>query len=99
MEWLERIFDPATRDQENAKTRLLICNSRAVRLDEQRLAAYQSRGDVFQSDKEIKSHYYSDQVQNIIYETRIRALYELADGILHVTDHVETMLLIDISDQ
>jgi len=72
-------------------------NALAVHLDAQRLAAYQSPGDVFQSDREIKSHRYSDQVQNVIYATRTQALHELADGLLRGTDHLETMLLVDVS--
>ena len=72
-------------------------NARQVHLDAQKLAAYQSPGDVFQSDKQIKSHRYSDQVPNVVYAARTAALHELADGILHGTDHLETMLLIDVS--
>lgn len=72
-------------------------NARQVQLDSQKLAAYQSRGDVFQSDKQIQSHRYSDQVPNTVYEARTAALHELAEGILHGTDHLETMLLIDVS--
>ena len=72
-------------------------NARQVHLDAQKLAAYQSSGDVFQSDKQTKSHQYSDQVPNIVYEARTAALHELADGILHGTDHLETMLLLDVS--
>lgn len=72
-------------------------NARQVHLDSQKLAAYQSPGDVFQSDKQIKSHRYSDQVPNVVYAARTAALHELADGIAHGTDHLETMLLIDVS--
>ena len=72
-------------------------NARQVQLDAQKLAAYRSPGDVFQSDKEIKSHNYSDQVPNVIYAARQAALHELAEGIQHGTDHLETMLLIDVS--
>ena len=72
-------------------------NARQVHLDAQKLAAYQSPGDVFQSDKQIKSHSYSDQVPNVVYAARTAALHELADGILHGTDHLETMLLLDVS--
>ena len=72
-------------------------NARQVHLDAQKLAEYKSKGDVFQSDKSIKSHSYSDQVPNTVYEARTLALHELAEGILHGTDHLETMLLIDVS--
>ena len=72
-------------------------NARQVALDAQTLANYQSSGDVFQSDKQIQSHRYSDQVPNIVYEARTAALHELAEGIQHGTDHLETMLLIDVS--
>ena len=72
-------------------------NARQVNIDVQRLANYQSPGDVFQSDVQIKSHHYSAQVPNIVYAARTAALHELADGILHGTDHLETMLLIDVS--
>lgn len=72
-------------------------NARQVHLDAQKLAQYQSPGDVFQSDKQIKSHDYSDQVPNTVYAARTAALHELAEGILHGTDHLETMLLIDVS--
>lgn len=72
-------------------------NARQTHLDSQKLAAYRSAGDIFHNDKQIKSHQYSDQVPNSVYEARTRALHELADGILHGTDHLETMLLIDVS--
>ena len=72
-------------------------NARQVHLDARKLAAYQSPGDVFQGDKQIKSHRYSDQVPNTVYEARTAALHELAEGILHGTDHLETMLLVDVS--
>ena len=72
-------------------------NARQVQLDAQKLAAYRSPGDVFQSDKQIKSHFYSDQVPNVVYAARQAALHELAEGIKHGTDHLETMLLIDVS--
>jgi hypothetical protein len=48
-------------------------------------------------DRQIKSHQYSAQVPNIVYDARRAALHELAEGIIHGTDHLETMLLIDIS--
>lgn len=72
-------------------------NARQQHLDAAKLAAYQSPGDVFHGDKQIKSHVYSDQVPNVVYEARQTALHELADGIIHGTDHLETMLLIDVS--
>ncbi|KAK9235092.1 hypothetical protein V1525DRAFT_410946 [Lipomyces kononenkoae] len=72
-------------------------NSRQVPLDSQKLADYQSASDVFHLDRHIKSNQYSYQVPNIVYEARTRALHELADGIIHGTDHLETMLLIDVS--
>ncbi|MCJ1477643.1 hypothetical protein MMC13_006316 [Lambiella insularis] len=72
-------------------------NARQVHLDPQKLSVYRSSGDVFQTDRQIKSHEYSDQVPNTVYEARTKALHELADGILHGTDHLETMLLIDVS--
>ena len=72
-------------------------NARQRAIDPERLAAYKSAGDVFHGDKQIKSHNYSAQVQNVIYAARAAALHELADGIIHGTDHLETMLLIDVS--
>ena len=72
-------------------------NARQVRLDPQKLSAYRSPGDVFQGDKQIQSHEYSYQVPNTVYAARTQALHELADGIIHGTDHLETMLLIDVS--
>ena len=72
-------------------------NARQVRLDADKLAEYKSVGDVFQSDKKIKSHDYSDQVPDTVYEARTAALHERAEGILHGIDHLETMLLIDVS--
>jgi hypothetical protein len=72
-------------------------NARQRPLDRQRLAAYASPGDVFQLDQMIKSHQYSDQVPNTVYAARTQALHELADGIIHGTDHLETMLLLDVS--
>lgn len=72
-------------------------NARQVHLEAKKLAAYQSAGDVFQVDKQIKSHDYSFQVPNVVYAARTQALHEFADGILHGTDHLETMLLIDVS--
>jgi hypothetical protein len=72
-------------------------NARQTQIDAQRLAAYQSPADVFRMDRQAKSQHYSAQVPNVIYEARTRALHELADGILHGTDHLETMLLIDVS--
>ncbi|KAJ7759801.1 hypothetical protein DFH07DRAFT_741079 [Mycena maculata] len=72
-------------------------NARQVRIDAQKLAAYQSRGDAFHSDRQIQSHTYSDQVPNTITPTRQRALHALAEGIQQGTDHLETMILIDVS--
>ena len=72
-------------------------NARQIHIDARRLAEYRSPADVFQTDKHIKSHQYSDQVPNTVYTARAAALHELADGILHGTDHLETMLLIDVS--
>jgi hypothetical protein len=72
-------------------------NARQRRIDANKLAAYRSPGDVFHNDKQIQSHDYSPQVTNTVYEARTRALHELADGIMHGTDHLETMLLIDVS--
>ena len=72
-------------------------NERQVRLDAQDLAKYQSTKDVFKSDKEINPSNYSDQVPNDVYVTRQAALHELAEGIQNGTDHLETMLLIDVS--
>ncbi|OZJ03676.1 hypothetical protein BZG36_03533 [Bifiguratus adelaidae] len=71
--------------------------ARQQRLDAKKLVRYQSPGDIFRSDKQIRSHQYSDQVRNVIYEARQRALHELADAIIQGTDHLETMLLIDVS--
>jgi hypothetical protein len=72
-------------------------NARQIHLDAQKLAAYGSPADVFQIDQQTKSDQYSAQVPNVVYEARTRALHELADGIIHGTDHLETMLLIDVS--
>jgi hypothetical protein len=72
-------------------------NARAHALDPARLAAYRSPHDVFLGDQQIRSYEYSTQVDNIMYEARTRALHELANGIQHGTDHLETMLLLDIS--
>ncbi|KAJ7743224.1 hypothetical protein DFH07DRAFT_835644 [Mycena maculata] len=72
-------------------------NARQVQIDANKLAAYQSKGDVFHSDKQIQSHTYSLQVPNTITPSRQQALHALADGILHGTDHLETMILIDVS--
>lgn len=72
-------------------------NARQVRIDAQKLAAYQSRGDIFRSDKQTKSHDYSYQVPNTVTPARQQALHALADGILHGTDHLETWLLLDVS--
>ncbi|MCJ1296096.1 hypothetical protein MMC34_007661 [Xylographa carneopallida] len=72
-------------------------NARQIPLDPKLLAKYMSPGDVFQSDKQIKSHNYSEQVPNTVYDTRIKALHEFAEGIIHGTDHLETMVLIDVS--
>jgi hypothetical protein len=72
-------------------------NARQVRLNPQQLAEYRSMGDVFRSDRQIKSYEYSYQVPNIVYQARSAALHQLADGILHGTDHLETMVLIDVS--
>ncbi|MCJ1382281.1 hypothetical protein MMC17_005394 [Xylographa soralifera] len=72
-------------------------NARQIPLDPKELAKYMSPGDVFQSDKQIKSHSYSQQVPNTVYDTRKKALHEFAEGILDGTDHLETMLLIDVS--
>ncbi|KAF8928910.1 hypothetical protein EDD21DRAFT_373170 [Dissophora ornata] len=71
--------------------------ARQTPLDAERLAAYQSPGDVFRLDKQTTSRLYSDQVQNAIYDSRRQALHGLADGIIHGTDHLETMILIDVS--
>ncbi|CAF1462368.1 unnamed protein product, partial [Didymodactylos carnosus] len=72
-------------------------NAQAVKLDPQKLRMYRSKYDVFQNDSETNSNEYSKQVNNIIYETRRHALNELAEGILAGTDHIETMLLLDVS--
>ena len=72
-------------------------NARQVPLDAQELANYQSPGDVFLSDKEIKCRDYSAQVPNTVYAARQAALHELTEGIQNGTDHLETMLLIDVS--
>jgi hypothetical protein len=72
-------------------------NARQVHIDAQKLAAYQSRGDVFHSDRQIQSHTYSGQVPNTITPTRQRALHALAEGLQQGVDHLETMILIDVS--
>lgn len=72
-------------------------NARQVSIAPRIVAQYRSAGDVFQSDRQTQSHEYSAQVTNVVYEARRTALHELADGIIHGTDHLETMLLLDIS--
>ncbi|KAJ7801492.1 hypothetical protein B0H13DRAFT_2498331, partial [Mycena leptocephala] len=72
-------------------------NARQVHIDAQKLAAYQSRGDVFHSDRQIQSHTYSGQVPNTITPARQRALHALAEGLQQGVDHLETMILIDVS--
>ena len=72
--------------------------AREVRFDVAKLAVYQSPGDVFLSDKQTKSRDYSAQVPMVVSAARQAALSELAAGIANGTDHLETMLLIDISD-
>ncbi|KAG0039981.1 hypothetical protein BGZ83_002685, partial [Gryganskiella cystojenkinii] len=71
--------------------------ARQAPLDSRRLAMYQSPGDIFLYDKQTRSHQYSDQVQNVVYEARRRAIHDLAEGLQNGTDHIETMLLIDVS--
>jgi len=73
-------------------------NALAVKIDPARLAAYRSKGDVFLGDINMRTLDYSTQVSNITYDARMKALEELADGIIHGTDNLETMLMIDISD-
>ncbi|GJJ71308.1 hypothetical protein EMPS_03658 [Entomortierella parvispora] len=68
-----------------------------VPIDPGRLAMYQSPGDIFQYDPRTKSHEYSSQVTNVVYEARREALHQLAEGLHNGTDHLETMLLIDVS--
>lgn len=58
---------------------------------------YGSAHDAFHDDGQIKSHDYSAQVANKVYEARTAALHELADGIMHGRDHLETMILVDVS--
>ena len=72
--------------------------ARKVRLDAVKLAKYQSPGDVFQSDMQTVSRDYSAQVPHVDCAARKAALFELAEGIRKGTDHLETMLLIDVSD-
>ncbi|KAJ3113901.1 hypothetical protein HK100_001860 [Physocladia obscura] len=57
---------------------------------------YASPHDVFLSGN-VRSHEYSRQVPHKTYEARQQALHALADGIVHGTDHLETMLLVDVS--
>jgi hypothetical protein len=54
---------------------------------------YLSPGDVFRSDRQIKSHEYSAQVPKVMYDARREALHELAEGIIHGADHLETIFL------
>ena len=72
--------------------------ARQVPLDAGKLVVYQSPGDIFRSDKQTKSWDYSAQVPHIVSAAREEALFELAEGIRKGTDHLETMLLIDVSD-
>jgi hypothetical protein len=72
-------------------------NARQVPILEELVRRYRSPADVFQLDPHIKSHEYSAQVPNVVYDARRAALHELAEGIQHGTDHLETMLLLDIS--
>ena len=58
---------------------------------------YGSKHDAFQEDPQIKSHEYSYQVTNTVYEERTAALHELAEGIQSGRDHLETMILVDVS--
>ena len=71
---------------------------RQVQLDADKLAKYRSPGDVFYSDKQTESWDYSAQVPRALCAAREAALLELAAGIRKGTDHLETMLLIDVSD-
>lgn len=72
-------------------------NARQVQIAPRIIQQYRSPGDVFLSDRQIHSHDYSAQVTNVVYDARRQALHELADGIIHGTDHLETMILLDIS--
>ena len=72
-------------------------NSRQVQIAPVILQDYSSQGDVFRSDRRIRSREYSAQVPNRVYQERRVALNELAEGIIHGTDHLETMILIDVS--
>ena len=72
-------------------------NARQVMIDRDIVVQFHSPADVFNLDTQIKSHEYSAQVPNVVYQARRNALHELADGIIHGTDHLETMLLLDIS--
>lgn len=54
-------------------------NARQVMIDRNIIAQYHSPGDVFQSDRQIKSHEYSAQVPNITYDARRAAIHELAE--------------------
>jgi hypothetical protein len=72
-------------------------NAKQQKIDAEKLAAHRSPGDSFLGDKETKSYDYSPQVVNTVYDARARALHELAKGIQYGTDHLETMLLIDVS--
>jgi hypothetical protein len=72
-------------------------NARQVPIPEELVQMYRSPADVFRFDPQIKSHEYSAQVPNVVYDARRAALHELAEGIQHGTDHLETMLLLDIS--
>lgn len=66
-------------------------------LDLQMIRRYGSKHDAFQDDPQIKSHHYSEQVKNTVYEARTAALHELADGLQAGMDHLEVMLLLDVS--
>lgn len=72
-------------------------NARQTMIPPEIVRQFQSPGDVFLVDPQIHSHEYSAQVPNVVYDARRQALHELADGIIHGTDHLETMLLIDVS--
>ena len=71
--------------------------ARQVPIDRDVLAAYGSPADVFLTDPQSESNTYSAQVPHEISAARQTALASLADDIRHGADHLETMLLLDVS--
>lgn len=56
-------------------------SARARRLDSDKLKYYASKGDAFMQDQQTENRDYSPQVDATVYEARVTALHELADGL------------------